>query len=36
MELKGIGINTRNWIDSTEGRDYSGALVKAALNLWVS
>ena len=22
MDLEGIGVNTRNWIDSTQGRDY--------------
>jgi hypothetical protein len=35
MNLKEIGINTRNWVDSVEDRDYWGALVKAALNLRV-
>ena len=28
-DLKGIGINTRNWIDSIEDRDYWRALVNA-------
>ena len=36
MDLKEIGINTRNWVDSAQDRDYWRALVNAALNLWVS
>ena len=36
MDLKEIGINTRNWVDSAQGRDYWRALVNAALNLRVS
>ena len=32
MDLKEIGINTRNWVDSTQDRDYWRALVNAALN----
>ena len=28
-----IGINTRNWFDSTQDRDYWRALVNVALNL---
>jgi hypothetical protein len=35
MYLKEIAINTRNWIDSAQDRDYWRALVKAALNLRV-
>ena len=35
MDLKGIGINTRNWADSIQERDYWKALVNAALNLRV-
>ena len=35
MDLKEIGINTRNWIDSAQARDYWRALVNAALNLRV-
>ena len=34
MDLKEIGINTRNWNDSTENRDYWRVLVNAAFNLW--
>ena len=36
MNLKEIGINTRNWVDLTQDRDYWRALVNAALNLRVS
>ena len=35
MDLKEIVINTRNWLDWDHDRDYSGALVIAALNLRV-
>ena len=35
MDFKEIGINMRNWVDSTQDRDYWRALVNAALNLWV-
>jgi hypothetical protein len=35
MELKEIGIITRNWIDWAQNRDYWSALVNAALNLRV-
>ena len=35
MDLKEIGINTRNWIDSAQDRNYWRALVNAALNLRV-
>ena len=34
MDLKEIGINTRNWV-SAQDRDYRRALVNAALNLRV-
>ena len=33
MDLKEIGINTRNWLDSALDRNYWRALVNAALNL---
>ena len=36
MDLKEIGINTRNWVDSAQDRDYWRALVNVALNLRVS
>ena len=36
MDLKKICINTRNWVDSTQDKDYWRALVNAALNLRVS
>ena len=32
MDLKEIGINTRNWIDSTQDRDYCRAHKNAELN----
>jgi hypothetical protein len=35
MYLKKIGINTRNWVELAQDRDYSRALVNAALDLWV-
>ena len=33
MNLKEMGINTRNWIDSAQDKDYQGFLVNAALIL---
>jgi hypothetical protein len=33
MNLTNLGINTRNWVDSNQNRDYRRALVNAALNL---
>jgi len=35
MDPKEIGINTRNWVDSAQDRDYWRSLVNAALNLRV-
>ena len=35
MDLKEIGINTRNWVESAHDRNYWRALVSAALNLQV-
>ena len=35
MDLKEIGINMRNWVDSAQDRGYWRALVNVALNLWV-
>ena len=35
MDLKEIGINTRNWIDSAQDREYWRALENAALILRV-
>ena len=34
-DIKEIGINAGNWVDSTQNRDYWRALVNAALNLRV-
>ena len=36
MDLKEIGVNSRNWIDSAQYRDYWGALGNRALNLRIS
>ena len=36
MDLKEIGINTRNCFDSAQNGDYLRALVNAALNLRVA
>ena len=36
IDLKEIGINTRNWVYSTEDRDYWRVLVNTELNLCVS
>ena len=33
MDHKGIGANTRNWVDSPENRDYWRSFVNAAWNL---
>ena len=33
IDLKEIGINTRNWVDTAQDIDYWRALVNAALNL---
>jgi hypothetical protein len=35
MDLKEIGINTRNCVDSDKDRDYWRALLNAILNLRV-
>jgi hypothetical protein len=35
MDLKEIGINARNWVDSAQDKDYWKALVNVALNLRV-
>ena len=32
-DLKEIGINMRNWVDSCQDRDYWRVLLNAALNL---
>ena len=32
MDLKEIGINTRNWANSAQDRDYWRALVNTAMN----
>ena len=33
IDLKEIGISTRNWVDSAQERDYWKAVVNAALKL---
>ena len=35
MNLEEIGINTKNWVDSAQDKDYWKALVNAGLNLRV-
>ena len=35
MDLREIGINTRNWVDSVQDRDYWRVLVNATLNIRV-
>ena len=35
MDLEEIGINAGKWVDSTQDKNYWGALVNAALNLRV-
>ena len=35
MELKEIGVNTTNWVDSVQDRDYWRTTVNEALNLRV-
>jgi hypothetical protein len=35
MDLKEIGINTRNWVDSAQDSHYWRVLVNPALDLWV-
>ena len=35
MDLEEIGINTRNWVDTAQERNYWRALANAALNLLV-
>ena len=36
MDLKEMGVNKRNWVDSSQYRDYWRALENAALNLRVA
>ena len=35
MDLNEIGVNTRNWVDLAQDKNYWRALVNAALNLRV-
>ena len=35
MDLREIGINTRNWVDSAQDKDYWRALVNVVSNLRV-
>ena len=34
MDLNEVDVNTRNWVNSAQDRDYCRAFVNAALNLW--
>jgi hypothetical protein len=36
IDLKEIGIDTRNWVDSAQNRDYCRTIVNVALNLRVT
>ena len=36
MDLKEIGINTRNWVDSAQDRNYWKSLVNAAFDVFSS
>ena len=36
MELEEIIVNTRNWIDQSQNRDYLSSLVSTALNLQIA
>ena len=35
MDIKEIGISTRNWVDSAQDRNYWRALINTALNFRV-
>ena len=35
MDLKEIGVSTRNWVDLAQDKDYCRALLNAALNVRV-
>jgi hypothetical protein len=35
MDLKEVGIHRRNWVNSSQDRDYWRALVNAAFNLHI-
>ena len=35
MDLKEMGVHTRNWVDSAYDRDNWRTLMNAVLNLWV-
>ena len=36
IDLEEIGINTKNWVDSAQDREYWRALVNVALNFRIS
>ena len=36
MNLKEIGVNTKNWVDLTQSRVYWRVLVNQGFNLWVA
>ena len=35
MDLKGMGVNTRNWLDSNHDTDYWRAFVNEVSYLWI-
>jgi hypothetical protein len=35
IDLKEVGVNMRDWIDSAQGRDYWRAVVNVALNVLI-
>ena len=36
MDIKEMGVNTRNWVNSARDMNYWKAHANALLNLWVS
>ena len=35
MDLKEVGVNMRNWVDSTQDMEYWRVLLNEVLNPWV-